>query len=619
MNNYTAKNILPTDLYQIVRKYGNNIEDIYDLGPGQKWMFGEKKNNKSAFFLQMTIMTEMELDPATFRKKVDSECERRDTLRFAYVYKGLSKPYCVCLKNRRSEISFEDISNIAQEDVDRALDVASAADRRRGFDLENDPLLRIHVYKVHGDNKFVFIISQPHINSDGTSMGILIKDIFIDYALKIDTPFSESGEGDYKSVADFRNSIDINKELGYWKNYLEDAENDISLPGKINTDKEFEETVYVSVLPPDLEDGLATAGKKYKTTTFNILQASWGIMLNRITGRKDVLFGAITSGREVSMFKSMSIPGGFVKVIPVRMRIDDDQKITDIFTDLQKDFVLSIENSHVSIDEIKGTIGRKAELFDHVLNCHNFAGNKGFSKDAPEIQGIKILVTNVYDNLSEDLAVYIRPTQSGTELAVGYNASVFSRETVQLYAETFQRVLRQILNSEPEMTVGELDKYDRSLFEYTANLQQCDELKKTMLLKKHPIFALATWDQLVTVARQSTIKSYLEGDRVFDEKENIDYLPILISGKVFTKATSMSGWLNPIKACKPGSVLSYAAIFRNSSTEVMADVGSNEATVLKVPVKAFRRLVQINPQLIYIIMEELYKECIKYEKLWLEA
>lgn len=618
MNKYSAK-ISPKDLFLITRKYGNNIEDIYELGPGQMWMFGEKKNNKSAFFLQMTFTVQMELDPAEFKEKVNRECRRRDTLRFAYVYRGLDRPYCVSLKNRRAEINFEDISGISPEDVDRSIEVASKADRRRGFDLENDSLLRIQVYKVSRDNRFVFIVSQPHINSDGTSIGILIKDIFIDYALKIETPLPDTSSGDYKSIAEYENSVDKKSELLYWKNYLKDSTEDIALPGKVSSDKEFIETVYVSNLPEDVDKALSEGEKKYKTTTFNILQAAWGIMLNRLTGRKDVIFGAITSGREVAMFKSMTIPGGFVKVIPVRMKIDDDMKVTEVFSLLQKEFISSMSNSHVSIDQIKETIGRKAPLFDHVLNCHNFAGNKAFSSSSKEIPGMKILDINIYDNLSEDLAVYIRNAEAGTQLAIGYNASAFSGETVELYAETFRKVLRQVLFCDESTLIGQLETYDKMQFEYVANLRQCEELKKTMLLKKHRLFAFTKWDLLESVAEHSTIATYLEGDRIYEEKSDIDYLPILISGQVVIKATAGHGWVNPIKVCKDGAVLTYSALFKDGKTESAAEVRSESAIVLKVSYNAVRKLFEMNPRLIYIVTEDLYRECIKYEKLWLGA
>lgn len=350
-NNFTAKNIDPADLNRIMSLYGDNVQDVYELGAGQKWMFEKGKKNKSAFFMQMMLKAEIDIDPFSFRKKVDEVCSKRETLRFAYVHKQMKKPYSVELKNRKAELHFDDLSDVPIDEEDAKLESLCDADRRRGFDLEKDPLIRIRVYKLSGEKRHAIMISQPHINSDGTSVGLLIKDIFIDYVLKI-PDFKQNDLFSYKKYAEYLETIDKKAELDYWKEYLDGIPEHQPLPGAKAASGEFSEMVHFVPFSPETEKALQEAQKRYKTTVYNILQASWGVMMNRITGSEDVIFGAISSGRDPGMYQCMDLVGGFIKVLPVRVKVTDDTKFSALVKQIQSEFAKSMNYSHCSPEEI---------------------------------------------------------------------------------------------------------------------------------------------------------------------------------------------------------------------------------------------------------------------------
>nr|MCR5686244.1 hypothetical protein [Lachnospiraceae bacterium] len=174
------------DLDQIVSMYGTDIKDIYDLGPGQKWMFSKASFVTSTFFVQTMFKAIADITPASFRINTDKVVEKHDNLRTAFAHTNLEKPYQVVLNDRKAELAFYDISDTPGDELDEKLTSLVEADRRRGFDLEKDPLLRISVYRtpdIDGKQSFAIIVSQPHINIDGASSGILYKELFIDYAM----------------------------------------------------------------------------------------------------------------------------------------------------------------------------------------------------------------------------------------------------------------------------------------------------------------------------------------------------------------------------------------------------------------------------------------------------
>ena len=51
MREYTIQNIDQESVGLIEQKYGDMIEDIFPLSPGQAWMLGKTKQFTDAFFL----------------------------------------------------------------------------------------------------------------------------------------------------------------------------------------------------------------------------------------------------------------------------------------------------------------------------------------------------------------------------------------------------------------------------------------------------------------------------------------------------------------------------------------------------------------------------------------
>ena len=556
---FTAKQIDPTDLLTIQRSYGDQIQDIFELGSGQKWMFDEGRHNKSAFFLQILLKIEAKIEPEEFRKQVDLVCERNAALRFAYIYRGLKRPYCVELKNRKAEVVFEDLSYLPEEKTEQKLKDLCAVDKKRGFDLEKDSLLRIGVYRLPDKDNFAVLISQPHINSDGVSVGILIKDLLIDYVLKLPEPVEGIGDSPFKIYEQEREHCDKNAELAYWRKYLEGIPERQDLPGRTESDGEFRETVYFSPFKPETVTTIKELQKTYKCTSYNIIQAAWGIMMSKILGVNDIVFGAISAGRDMAAVQVMTVPGGFVKVLPVRISLEDHMKVSELAEKVQGEFVKSMANSHCAPAEIKKELNRSEPVFNHILNCHNFSSAEGGSPMSVKIPGFKILGGYVYDNLSADLSVYIRSEEGQLGAAFGYNASVFAKEVIMLYAEAFNKVLDQIAEK-PDLTVGEITCIDLATFEYASRLKEIETLKKLIPLRRIPLFEGFDDETMVYLAEHSSVKAYEEDELMIAEGEEVETVPFVIKGKAEVRAKSRDGWYNPIRIEKEGSMLSDCAL-----------------------------------------------------------
>ncbi|PNP59080.1 hypothetical protein THARTR1_01328 [Trichoderma harzianum] len=71
-------------------------------------------------------------------------------------------------------------------------------------------------------------------------------------------------------------------------------------------------------------------------TKASILRAAWAIVLAKYCDSDDVCFGATISGRQASLDGLLEIAGPTVATVPVRIRIDREQLVSDFLQDVQR-------------------------------------------------------------------------------------------------------------------------------------------------------------------------------------------------------------------------------------------------------------------------------------------
>src|SRR6185295_7256991 len=61
--------------------------------------------------------------------------------------------------------------------------------------------------------------------------------------------------------------------------------------------------------------------QRLQATASTVLQAAWGLLLGRYAGRREVLFGAVVSGRPADLAGVESMIGLFINAVPVRLAL----------------------------------------------------------------------------------------------------------------------------------------------------------------------------------------------------------------------------------------------------------------------------------------------------------
>jgi amino acid adenylation domain-containing protein/non-ribosomal peptide synthase protein (TIGR01720 family) len=128
---------------------------------------------------------------------------------------------------------------------------------------------------------------------------------------------------------------------------------------------------YTAELPDDLTATVAAAARQRGMTVSTLVQAAWGIVLGRLTGRDDVVFGATVSGRPADLPGVESMIGLFINTVPVRVRCAPADPVGTVLERLWEAQSGLVEAQHLGLADIQRLAGL-GELFDTLVVFENF-------------------------------------------------------------------------------------------------------------------------------------------------------------------------------------------------------------------------------------------------------
>ncbi|MCX0246622.1 condensation domain-containing protein, partial [Streptomyces drozdowiczii] len=125
------------------------------------------------------------------------------------------------------------------------------------------------------------------------------------------------------------------------------------------------------LLTADATAALARRAREAGVTLNTVVQAAWALVVARTTGSRDVVFGAVVSGRPHDLPGVESMVGLFVNTLPVRVRLRDGESVDDLLVRLQDEQSRLAAHQHARLADVQRASGTR-ELFDSVLAFENF-------------------------------------------------------------------------------------------------------------------------------------------------------------------------------------------------------------------------------------------------------
>ncbi|WP_078897486.1 non-ribosomal peptide synthetase [Streptomyces rimosus] len=419
------------------------LADIWPLTAMQAGMFfhaGYDPRATDIYRSQTALDFQGPLDLGLLRSALQRLMRRHAPLRAGF--RALDSGETVQFVLREAEVPWAEIDlSAADESVLRQV---TEREWQRRFDLSESPLIRVTVIRLAGDRHRV-LLALHHILCDGWSLAILLDEWMTLYAHAGDACLPPVTP--YATYMTWLGARDRDAALAAWRQALAGAGPTLVAAGKGTRAPTDPAEVPVGLTAP-LADRLERRARRLGVTASTLVRGAWGILLGRLTGRDDVVFGTTTAGRPPEVPGIESMVGMFINTLPVRARWDDGEPLADFLRRLAAEQAALLPHEHVGLWELHHLTGAR-ELFDTLVVYQNLPQElpSGDLAHGVRLDGVTGRSAAHYPLVLNALPGDFRLT---------YRPDLFGRDAAEAVAARLVRVLEQVAG-DPSARPAQID------------------------------------------------------------------------------------------------------------------------------------------------------------------
>ena len=247
-------------------------------------------------------------------------------------------------------------------------DACLRADRLERFDLAAPPLMRFALIRLAAD-RHRLLLSNHHLLMDGWSMPVLVRELLTLYAQRGDAAVAAAGDAVPRLSGLDRRAGPCRGACGLaarrWRGWRRPRGWRRAIAGRAS--RVAPEQIVLS-LGEALTRALTAQARERALTLNTVIQAAWGILLGRLTGRDDVVFGVTVAGRPAEIAGIENMVGLFINTLPLRMKLPPGQPLSELLRQTQDSQSRLMAHQHLGLAEIQqaGGTGRAVRHADGV-------------------------------------------------------------------------------------------------------------------------------------------------------------------------------------------------------------------------------------------------------------
>ncbi len=361
-----------------------NVEDIYRLSPVQQGMLFHTllAPGTGVYFEQFALRYDEGFDAPLFEEAWRRALARHPVLRTAFVWEDLEEPLQVVHREVELPVERLDWRALPPDEQEERFAAYLAEDRRRGFRLDQPPLLRLAVVRV-GEAQYRAVWSYHHLLLDGWSAGLLMREVFALFrGLAAGVPPALPERRPFREYIAWLRRQDLGEAREYWRRHLAGFRDPTPLaidrPAAAGEDRGYE--LLVRPLPAATTARLKAFAQSHRLTFNTLVQGAWALVLARYAGRDDVLFGVTLAGRPPALAGVDTMLGCFINTLPFRVRLDPDAPVLAWLEALQADQTELRRFEHSPLVEVQAAaeVARDRELFESILVFESFTADAAF-------------------------------------------------------------------------------------------------------------------------------------------------------------------------------------------------------------------------------------------------
>ncbi|MGG2092648.1 amino acid adenylation domain-containing protein [Bacillus sp. S13(2024)] len=439
-----------------LKSKNQGLNRIYPLTSLQEGMLFHKLENpdSSVYFVQNIFRLEGKVNKEHLSRSLNLLQEKYPALSVSIIHKEVSEYRQAVITGRSVELNEIDLSTSVNINSD--FDKVCRFDMEKGFDLEDDNLIRAILVK-YSEEEYRLILSFHHIIMDGWCTSIVINDLLNFY-----TEISAGKEicqinnlekigSTYEDFVYLMREKNIRKGIEYWKELLEDYDNQAMILPCGEVEQNNDETGLASIhLRKDEKEKLEELSRKHGVTLNTIIEAVWGILLQRYTNQDDIVFGKVVSGRNVELKDIDKMVGLFINTIPVRVKTDRNDTFLELLTSLQNQALESGNFDYCPLNKIQSQCTDNDSLITTIVGFENY-----YETNIEQTKDFSLYFEKLREQTNYPLSLDVLNEENLT-LKLMYDAQIYNNTFSARLLENLHSIILSIIE-EPDIQIKNIE------------------------------------------------------------------------------------------------------------------------------------------------------------------
>ncbi len=301
----------------------STVIDTYPLSPMQQGMLFHHLlgTHRGADLEQIVATLPEDLDVPAFQRAWQTVVARHPVLRTSFRWEELEEPLQDVHATVEPPWELHDLRGLPPTEQSQRVETWLVADRARGFDLRQAPLLRLALFRC-AEREYRFVWTFPHILLDGRSFPLVLGEVFTCYeAFRRGVDLHLPARRPYRDHIEWLRRQDFSRAEGFWRRLLAGLSGPTPLPSVPGDGEQHGRGEVGTSLSRGLTEALTVLAREHGITLSTVVQGAWAILLSRWSGEEDVVVGATRACRRSALPEAEEMIGLFINTLPVRVHV----------------------------------------------------------------------------------------------------------------------------------------------------------------------------------------------------------------------------------------------------------------------------------------------------------
>ncbi|MEU4429005.1 condensation domain-containing protein, partial [Actinoplanes sp. NPDC024001] len=435
-----------------------NVADVYPLAPVQEGMLfhhlmadGGDDPYVTSWALEFASRDVLDRLVEALQQLVN----RHDVYRTAMMWDGLPEPLQVVWREATLPVVTYALADGHTDPVARLIELVGPT-----MDLRRPPLMDVHITDL-GDGRWLGLLRMHHIVQDQQGTELLMRELREILAGRAGALAPAEPFRDFVVQA---RSVPRQEHERFFGELLGDVTEPTAPYGLMDVHGAGgAPATRVVPVPQEVVEKLREVSRRQGVSAATVLHVAWARVVSVLSGRDDVVFGTVLSGRMTAGAGADRVVGPFINTLPVRMRTGRSgvrAAVEQMRTQLSA--LVDHEHASLSVAQQASGVAENTPLFTSLFN-YRFIEHQDQGRDGEDIwdravPGVRTV--HAHDRTSYPLAVAADDFGGG-----GLSLRVQAVQPVDPYAVgrllgTALEAVVHALDEQPETPLNQVDVLD---------------------------------------------------------------------------------------------------------------------------------------------------------------